>query len=196
MSPKKIAKRAKMKTPAAKRSMQNNILSLAEKVEKEFRQLPSRLAKLYRQELMAQKAQESKFKNELKKAQISQNAAQAKQENLLKLNPTKSNKKQLAAAKKSNEQANKNIKMLTAKLDQITKQANMLLAKQTKYLTLNKELAKLEKELTVKALTTLNKKPLKKTKSNMTKKAQPPMDESMTEDMPFTISSNNETAEM
>jgi hypothetical protein len=149
MPKKKIVKPTKMKKTTAKTTTRQNVLSLAEKVEKEFRQIPMKLAKLYRQETAALKQQEKKLKADLKNAQATQKAAQKKQAALTS-SVSKTSKKQLAAMKKTIAEATNTIKMLTKQLAQIAKTAAPLLAKQTKYTALNKELAKLDKELTAK----------------------------------------------
>ncbi len=201
MPQKKTVKRTKVKKPALKRQIQNSALSLAATVEKEFRQIPAKLAKLYRQELQAQKNQEAKWKKELSQAEATRKAAQNKQAALLSAKVTPSSKKQLAAAKKSNEQAAKTIKMLTSQWDRMTKQNDMLRAKQNKYTLLNKELAKLEKELTLKAAASIKaKKPvMKKSKvkpPKMTKSKKHMADEPTTTETPFTTSPSTEPVEM
>jgi len=152
MQKKKIAKRAKMKkSPAKSRTTQQGVLSLAEKVEKEFHQIPMKLAKLYRQELMTLKQQETKLKDDLKKTQVLQKFTQKKQTELLKAKKTASGQKQLAAVKQTLSQAAKTTKDFARKLDQLAKNSVTLLAKKIKYTTLSKELSKLEKQLTMKA---------------------------------------------
>jgi len=101
MPQKKTVKRNKQKKPAMKRQTQKNVLALAEKVEKEFRLIPKKLASIYRQELMNQKKQEAKWKIEFKKAEKAQKLSQQKQAALTKNPSSKSNTKQLALAKKS-----------------------------------------------------------------------------------------------
>lgn len=198
MPQRKPAKRTKMKKPAAKRQTQNSLLALAEKVEKEFRQLPTKLAKLYQQEVMAHKQQEKKLKDEIKKVEV----IQKKQASVMKAK-TKPTQKQLMAAKKSNQQTTKTINQLTTQLNQTTKNGAMLLAKQNKYTALNKELAKLDKQLTLKATTAVkaSSKPAKKAKSTQHKQAkstqqQAPMEKTMTEETPFMISSKDDVVEM
>lgn len=179
MPQKKGAKRANMKKSTAKSQTQQGILVLAEKIEKEFRQIPSKLSKLYRQELKIQKKTEAKLKSDIKKAEVMQKTAL---------------KKQSGSAKAK--QAANTIKALTKKLDQVKKTAEKLHGKQKKYTALKKGLAQLEKELntTVKAKKTAPRKiksakSIKQTDSHATKK------EIMTEETPFMISSQTETVE-
>ena len=202
MPQKKTAKRAKMKKTAPKRQANNSLLALAEKIEKEFRQIPTKLAQLYRRDLMAQKEQESKLKAEIKKAEASQKLALKKQADLMKAKPSKSTKKQLATAKKSNEQATKMIKLLTQQLTQAAKNSAMLLAKQNKFTALGKELVKLEKQLATKAATIVKAKKATATKGKSAKPAmakqtqEPAQNETMSEETPFMISSKTEIVEL
>ncbi len=201
MAPKKYAKRAKMKKTTAKsRTSHKGVLSLAEKVEKEFRQIPTKLAKLYRQEVMTLKQQEAKWKAEIKKAELSQKAAENKHRQLANATMTKTAKKQFAAAKKTLAQANKTIKELSTNLAKISKNINDLVAKQMKYTALNTELAKIEKQLIqkIKAPVPAPKKDVKKVK--LVKQKQPKeithtAEDQMEEPFPMTTKTP-ETVEM
>ncbi len=134
------------KKPAKGIMKKNSVLTLAEKVEQEFRKLPAKLAQLYRQELMTLKLQATKLKVELKKAQVTQKTAQKKQLILAKIK-TAASKKQLIMAKKAYDNATKMIKDLTKKQDQLNKNSTLLFAKHIKYSMLSKQLPLLEKQL-------------------------------------------------
>jgi len=199
MPKKKIAKQAKMKKPTAKLQKQTGVLILAEKVEKEFRQLPAKLAKLYRQELMIQKKQESRLKVDVKKAKALQKAAQKKQAVLAKARMTQSTGKQLIKAKKADSNAEKMLKMLTLKLNQMSKKGEMLRAKQTRFTLLGKELTRLEKKLVADAfLASQSKKPVvKPVKSSVNKRAQSQVAPKNTIDEDIeVVSSETEVVEM
>ena len=178
MQQKKTKKRVKMKkSTAATRTTRQGVLSLAEKVEKEFRQIPTKLAKLYQQELMTLKRQETKLKAELNKTLNTQKTAQKKQAALATANSTATNKKQLAGLKKTLTQTNQSIKTLNRDIEKIAKDSAPLQDKQLKYTTLSKELAKLEKELLAKIKATkatkTQKKAAKKIKNSNPKPMQP-----------------------
>ncbi len=201
MRQKETARRTKGKKPAARGQTSTQLLMLADKIEKEFRQIPGKLARLYRQELMTQKQQELKLKAQLKKTEALENAAQKKLETLMKTNAPK---KRLVSTRKSREQAAKTMKQLTAQLNQITKNRDTLLVKQNKYTALNRELGKLEKQLTLQVLT--KTKPQKNTLKKKTTSTKPKqikltqqsrqMEETMAEETQFTPSSSTELVEM
>lgn len=203
MPQKKTAKRTKTKKSTTKPQMQRSILALAEKVEKEFRQLPTKLSKLYRQELMAQKQIESKLKTDIKKTVEQQKAALKKQSILMKGKVGKATKKQLATTKKSIDQATKTIKAHTLKLTQVAKTSEMLSTKQKKYASLNKGLAQIEKQLLAESAVKTNKtkKPTankltpKKAKAVKQTPKQSPKEVVITEETPFMISSKTEIVE-
>ncbi|HSW93466.1 MAG TPA: hypothetical protein VLJ15_03830 [Gammaproteobacteria bacterium] len=176
MPKKKKARHPKMKKPTAKLQKQKGVLLLAEKVEKEFRQLPARLARLYRQELMAQKQQESKWKADINKAKALQKNAEKKQA-ALRAKTTPSAKKQWLAAQKANHQAEKTIKTLTLQLKQLVQKNEALRAKQNKFAWLGKELQKLEKQFSSKRASAkpLKKPAAKRVKSNLRKQAEQSM---------------------
>ncbi len=196
MAKQKVKKHAKVKKTIAKTSkIKQSVLSLAEKVEKEFRQIPMKLAKLYRQEIVALKQQEKKLKADSKKAQSTQKTALKKQAGL---KPAHSHKKRVTTQKQV-ALADKIIKEIAAKLDHVNKTKNAFLAKQMKYMALNKELTTLEKKLSVKN----NKKPAK-TKMKETKKSRPTdfynkpnnsMTEELSNETPTISSSPTETVE-
>lgn len=199
MPKKKSAKQAKMKKPAAKPQKQKGVLILAEKVEKEFRQLPAKLVKLYRQELMIQKQQESKLKVDVKKTKALQKDAQKKQAVLAKARITQSSKKQLLTAKKADSNAEKTLKMLNLKLNQMGKKGEMLRAKQAKFTLLGSELTRLEKQLVADAsLANQSKKTaVKPVKSGAVKRARQQIAPKNTIDEEIeVVSSETEAVEM
>ena len=201
MSRKKTTRRVKTKKPAVKHTLQKGVLTLAEKVEKEFRQLPAKLAKLYRQELMIQKQQQARLKTDMKKAANQQKSALKKQAVIQKSKTTTTSRKQLATAQKARAVAEKTIKILTAKLHENTKHCAMLLTQQNKFTLLGKELIKFEKQLAAKATAKTKKPAAKRTAStksksaNKSKKLKTIIEQSMTGELPFMISPTTETVE-
>ncbi len=184
MPQKKVAKRKTQKKSTAKPEIQRSLLALAENIEKEFRQIPTKLSKLYRQELKIQKQLESKLKSDIKKTTATQKKALKKQPGSIKA-----------------KQAAKTIKILTQKLDQVKKTAEKLQGKQKKYVAFKKGLAQLEKQLSLTQKTKVKKHTVsKKTKSLKPKfkqtEQQPRSEETMTEETPFMISSKKEIVEM
>lgn len=192
MPQKKTAKHTRMKKPTAKRQMQKGILSLAKKIENEFFHIPKKLAKLYRQEWMIQKQQQSKLNTEIKKAKSLQKTIQKKQAVLMKKNATQSTKKQLTAVNKSSEQVIKKIKMHSMQLEQMLQHSHDLLAKQNKYMALHNELIKLEKQLT----STATQKKSVKPKMLKSPEREPTSKEVTIEETPFVTSSEIETVEL
>ncbi|EKD53630.1 MAG: hypothetical protein ACD_60C00166G0007 [uncultured bacterium] len=191
--PQKKVKRTKKKM-SAKHTSKASILTLAEKVEQEFRALPTRLAKLYRQELMNLKSQETKLKTEFKKAQIMQKAAEKKQAALVNSKKTTG----LVSAKKAYQKATKLFSETEKELAQLNKIRVTLTAKQLKYTTLNKQLAVIEKQLAKKTSHPVNKirKNLNKVRKNKSVPVQQIETAARSQDIPATVSSPTETVEI
>jgi septal ring factor EnvC (AmiA/AmiB activator) len=200
MPQKKSAKRVKMKKTTTKtRTSHQGVLSLAEKVEKEFRQIPTKLAKLYRQEVMSLKQQENKLKAELKQVAVLHSTAQKKHAKLAAEKMTTTTKKQLVNAKKTMAQATKTMKDLANNLAKTSKSIAALVAKQTKYTALNAELAKLEKKLAAEMKKSVKapKNSVKKAKVTKAKKSKAtPAVEPLAEQSSITSTETLETVEM
>jgi len=149
-------------------------LPLTDRMEKDFRSAPARIAAEYRKEVVILKQQEFKLKTELKKAAILQKALKTKH-TVLSTKKTATAKKQLTAMKKVQIQLTKAVKDSMKKLEQIQKLCKIKAEKQAKFTAISKQLGKLEKELSKKApqitaKTTVKTKALKKTRKTSIKK--------------------------
>jgi hypothetical protein len=195
MPKKKGSKITKMKKSVTKTQKQSGALMLAEKVEKEFRQLPAKLARLYRRELMIQKQQDAKLKTEINKVKAVQKEAQKKQAKLASAKTTKSTPKQLIKAKKAEAAAAKTLKTLVLQMNQTAKNTDMLRAKQTKFTLLGKELVRFEKQCLTQASSAkpLRKARVQKTKSPLNKRQ---IDLNNTDEESVRVSSETETVEI
>lgn len=174
----KMSKRTKItksKTKTSK-SKSTNLMTSAEKMEKDFRNMPGQIATCYRSELMTVKTQEGKLKNELKKVQANVTNTEKKIAAIIKKNSkpnakvTAASKKAIVAAKKIQVIANKSAKDLANKLTQIHKTLVALDGKQAKFTALGKLLGQLEKEISKKVVKTA--KPVKQ-QAKATKSAKP-----------------------
>lgn len=192
MPQKKTASRSKgMKRKKAlnskAKSSHSNLMTSAERMEKEFRAMPAKIALCYRSELMTVKHQETKLKGDLKKAHSMQMDSDKKL-SLLAKSKTKSKpamKKLMASAKKMKDHANKSAKDLAAKLSQLHKTMLALDGKQAKFTALGKMLGQLESQLgkrTMKAAKSSKKsgkKTMKRSKTSAhstgTSQQMPPM---------------------
>lgn len=142
--------RKKMSSSKSKQknlTMKKSTLALAQEVEKDFLGMPAKLAALYRNEVAVLKQQEKKLGTELKKVKADKKAAETKQVALSRAKKTATAKKQIAAAKKASVEAGKMIKTIMVQMDQASKNAHKLAAKQTKFSQISIQLIKLDKQL-------------------------------------------------
>lgn len=200
MPQKKRANRSKMtkmkKTASKSKKNSHNMIASAERLEKDFRSMPAKIATCYRSELMTVKHQETKLKTELKKAQADQMSSQKKMATLAKAKTkTAANKKMMAAAKKVKDRAGKSAKDLASKLSQVHKTMLALDGKQAKFTALGKILGQLESQLAKKTA----KKPAKLAKKSGKKAVKRAKQKSValentgntSQEMPPMISSSN-----
>src|SRR5690349_16570441 len=117
MPRKKFAKVSK-KTKTSKPVASTNVSAQLEKMEKEFRASPAKLAAECRKSVALLKKQEATLKNEFKKAQKNKNATKNKQA----------------------------LTSILAKIDQVKKLYQTLSNKQAKFTVLNKQLATFDKQ--------------------------------------------------
>lgn len=183
-------KNAKSKKPATKRNAMKSTLPSSEKMEKEFRSMPAKLAAQCRSELKDLKRQEMQLKADLKKNQ--QKLTTKQTQSTLAKTKTPAAKKKLMAAKKNNKILNKTIKDILGKLKTMDKTSKLLAAKQNKFSALTTQLNKLEKNLMKKsAKPATRKKPVKKIKQIEQDTTTP------AQELPFTTFYNkNETTEV
>lgn len=174
MRQKKNVRSAKVKKTTTKNKMKkgNTALTLTEKMERDFRDAPANIVAQYRKDITVAKQQEDKLKVELKKADTLKKALETKITILAAKKPGATNKKQLANAKKMQVQLSKAISDFTGKLELIKELGRTLSAKQAIFAALGKQLAKLEKELTIKARNAAKAKSAPKTKKAVAKKTK------------------------
>ncbi len=142
------------KTPKSSMKKQEKIhpiLELSDKIEKEFLQVPSKLAALCKKETDALKKKEHKINTTLKTAQTKEKSLRKKQSILLKASHSPTGKKKVLAGKKAITTATNIVKDLTQKADQIKKIRLQLESKQIQFTLLRKELIQLDKKLKAQA---------------------------------------------
>ena len=193
MRQKKIVIRTKTKkNMPAKRA---TALSIADKMEKDFKEMPAKLIAQFKNEIDALKKQEAKLKTELNKAENQHKIIKKKHDILAnaKSKVTAASKKRTVVAKKAFDLATNGVKVLTTKMDQVKNAWKTIAKKQTTFVNLNNALKKLEKELTKQAATpkTTKTKP-KKVTVNTTTTFEPVI---QTSDQIDTVTSND-TVEM
>lgn len=153
-----MRQKKKVRSVKAKKSVIKNkakktttALSLTDKMEKDFRETPAKIVALYQKDIAVSKQQETKLKNELQKAEVLKKALQSKIAALSSKKLTSASKKQLNSTKKMQVQLTKAISDFSVKLEAIKKLVRTLTEKQALFSALGKQLAKLEKELMMKA---------------------------------------------
>lgn len=145
MARKKVVKPAKAKK-TVKRQTKMAVTNLIDKMEHGFKGMPAQLIAQCRKDLATQQQQEKKLAIELKKASALSKAIKEKCAFLAKSKMTAPVKKQLTAAKQGQDKANQAIKAMTTNIDQLKQQINALLAKQAKFIALDKEISKFDKQ--------------------------------------------------
>jgi molybdopterin-biosynthesis enzyme MoeA-like protein len=175
MRRKKAAKpvKAKAKKTTRIQSKKQVVMNMADKMEKNFKEIPRQIVAQCRKELATFKQQESKLSTEFKKASALAKAIKAKCATLAKAKTTATVKKQLAAAKKGLKHATDAISAMSAKIEQIKKQIKVTTDKQNKFLAISKELSSFDKTWAKKTIKPAKKAPKKSVKAKKAKSAAP-----------------------
>lgn len=177
MSRKKVTKTtaAKGKKISAKQTIKTKTTAtLTTNLERDFRDIPAKLAAQCKKEWTALAQQEKKLKSELKKAQAQKKSGKKQQLVLTaksKKNPTAASKKQLAAMKQTQDKNTKAITALATELAQIKQQTKAASQQQAKFAALNKHIAQFEKSWAQK--TRKAAKPATATRKRAAKKTAP-----------------------
>lgn len=123
--------------------------SLAAAMEKEFKSFPKKLQEQFRKDLAALKKQEPKMHASLQKLQKQYTSAKNKHSVLaekVKVKPTPTVKKQLAAMMKTCDKLSKAVSALTDQLNEIKAQGKVISIKKARFAALAKYMSNLENE--------------------------------------------------
>lgn len=132
-----------------KKRMKQAVLSLSEAMEKEFKDLPNKLAIQSQKDISKLKIQEAKLAAAIKKTEKQRKVTQHKLHAMTVKNnkkPTKAGKKHLKTLTTVSREINQMLTSLGKQLSQVQKQSSTLSFKQEKFNALSKEILKLEKQ--------------------------------------------------
>jgi len=156
----------------AKKPMAKSKTFLSEKMEKDFREIPTKIAAQYKNDLTVLKKQESKLKEDLKKAQLNNKLLKKKAAELTSSKSTSASaKKALVTSKKALDTSNKTIKDLTEQLSKLKLNHNLLSNNHKKFTLITKQLSQLDKQFKA-SLTPQRKVTSKKTPSRKKGRAE------------------------
>lgn len=154
----------KMQAKTNTKMKKAHVLSLAEKLEKDFRNAPAEIVAQYRKEAVVLKKHETKLSAELKKAQALEKTLKNKHKILHSKQLTPAAKKRLAKDEKVLTQLSKAMKVVADQLAEIKLLGSKLSAKQALYTAIQKELAQFEKQFSKKTAQVTKAKPATKMK--------------------------------
>ncbi len=129
-----------------KRAAAPTSLANAQKMEKDFIDVPAKLASQLTKEINSLKQKEAKLKAALNKAKAQTKASEGKIKKASKANKSATGKKQLAVAKKTHANKLKIENGLNNQLDETSNLLNTILSKQAKFIMIGKLLNQFEKE--------------------------------------------------